>query len=294
MRKLLVLIFAMVFIAACSSPKQSTDKSVLAKVNNTTITKENFLDKLDRLPEWARGRFQTEEGKKELLDEIIKEELLFQEAEKQGLHKDKEYMNKVDEFRRMTLISSLLKREIEDKTQLSEEELKDFYDKHPDEFNQGLQVKAKHILVDTEKEAKEIQEKLQKGGDFAELAKAHSKDKGSAVNGGDLGFFTKGRMVPKFEHVAFNLKPGELSDPVKTQFGYHLIQVTEKKEGTLRAFEEVKASIERRLKMERQRETFDTYIEKLKGDGKKVNINEEELKSVVIESAPVDSTPEGH
>jgi peptidyl-prolyl cis-trans isomerase C len=286
MRKLMVLLFAMVFIAACSSPKQSTDKSVLAKVNNTTITKENFLDKLDRLPEWARGRFQTDEGKKELLDEIIKEELLFQEAEKQGLHKDKEYMNKVDEFRRMTLISSLLKREIEDKTQLSEEDLKDFYDKHPDEFNQGLQVKAKHILVDTEEEAKEIQEKLQKGGDFAELAKAHSKDKGSAVNGGDLGFFTKGRMVPEFEHVAFNLKPGELSDPVKTQFGYHLIQVTEKKEGTQRAFEEVKASIERRLKMEKQRETFDTYIEKLKGDGKKVSINEEGLKSVVIESAP--------
>ncbi len=286
MKKLLVLIFVMVFITACSSPKQSTDKSVIAKVNNTAITKENFLDKLDRLPEWAKNRFQTDEGKKELLDEIIKEELLFQEAEKQGLHKDKEYMNKVDEFRRMTLVSNLLKREIEDKTILSEEDLKNFYDKHPDEFNQGIQVKAKHILVDTEEEAKEIQEKLQKGGDFTELAKAHSKDKGSAVNGGDLGFFTKGRMVPEFEHAAFNLKPGELSDPVKTQFGYHLIQVTEKKEGTQRAFEEVKASIERRLKMERQRETFDAYIEKLKGDGKNVEINEEALKSVVIESAP--------
>ncbi|GBE05225.1 MAG TPA: peptidylprolyl isomerase [Nitrospirae bacterium] len=286
MKKLLILIFAVMIITGCNTAKQGagTGKN-LAKINSTTITKEAFLNKLEVIPEWARARFQSEEGKKELLNEMVKEELLYQEAKKQGLNKDKDFIEKVKEFKKMTLLSALLKKEIENNSRVDEQEIRNFYDTHPEEFTADLQVKARHILVDTEEEANDILGKLKKGADFAELAKKYSKDKGSAVNGGDLGFFGRGRMVPEFEHVAFNLKPGEPSSPVKTQFGFHIIEVMEKKEGTLRGFEEVKNSIQRRLAVEKQKNAFDSYIEELKKKNK-VETYEEALKDITFKKTP--------
>ncbi len=133
MKKLLVLMFVAIFAVGCSS-KESPTNSVLAEVNTSTITKEDFIEKINRLPEWARSRFQSEKGKKEFLEEIIKEELLYQEAKKQGLNKDKKFQDRVEEFKKMTLISALLKKEIEEKAKTDAKELREFYDKNRDEF----------------------------------------------------------------------------------------------------------------------------------------------------------------
>ena len=105
------------------------------------------------------------------------------------------------------------------------------------------EVHARHILVETEDDAKAIAAELKKGADFAELAKKKSKDPG-ASDGGDLGFFTKDQMVPEFSAVAFTLEPGKISDPVKSQFGWHIIKVEEKRNRQAPAFEQVKAQIE--------------------------------------------------
>ena len=105
------------------------------------------------------------------------------------------------------------------------------------------EVRARHILVETEDEAKAVEEELKKGADFAELAKKKSKDPG-ASDGGDLGFFTKDQMVPEFSAVAFALEPGKISDPVKSQFGWHVIKVEEKRNRKPPDFEQVKAQIE--------------------------------------------------
>jgi peptidyl-prolyl cis-trans isomerase C len=285
MKKLLVLMFIAIFAVGCTS-KESSTNPVIAKINTTTITKEDFIKKINRLPEWARNRFQNEEGKKQFLEEVIKEEILYQEAKKKGLNKDKEFQDRVEEFKKMTLIAVLLKKEVEEKAKADTKEVRDFYDKHQDEFKTGLEVRASHVLVSTEAEAKDILKRIQQGENFSKLAEEFTLDKGTAKKGGDLGFFGRGRMVPEFEKVAFSLKAGEVSNPVKSQFGYHIIQVTDRKEGKLRDFEEVKTSVERRLTVEKQRTLFESYIRKLQEDSK-IETYEAELEILKIEEAPV-------
>jgi parvulin-like peptidyl-prolyl isomerase len=133
--------------------------------------------------------------------------------------------------------------------------------------------------VKTEEEAKKIEERLKKGEDFTQLAKKYSIDTVSAKNGGDLGFFSRGQMAPEFEAAASRLKPGEISDPIKTQFGYHIIKVTDKKMGQVVEFEKVKNLISQNLVAEKQKEVFDSYIEGLK-KSYKVEINKEALSKL--------------
>jgi peptidyl-prolyl cis-trans isomerase C len=298
MKKLLILIVSAIIISGCAQ-KEEGGKDFLAKVNSKTITKEDFNNKLNTLPEWARGRFKSVEGQKEFLDEIIKEELLYQEAINRNVDKEVEIMEKIEEFKRMTMISTLLKREIEAKTSLKENEAKEFYEKHKDNFMTGLEVKAQHILVDTKEEADDLLKKIMKNESFSELAKNFSKDKGTAMKGGDLGYFSTGRMVPEFEKTAFSLKVGEISEPVKSQFGYHIIKVNDKKEGKLREFEEVKATIEKRLSMDKQKTIFETYVNNLKEKAANIDINEEVLGEMakeqtpsILQQNPVHGTPE--
>ncbi len=280
MKKLLILMFAAVLASGCTQ-KGDLDNSVIAKINDTKITKEDFLREISRVPEWARDRFKGKEGKEQFLDELIKKELIYLDAKKKGLDKDKEFIAKVEEFKKMTLLAAVLKKEIEEKTEVAEKDIKDFYDKNPDEFKKGAAVRARHILVDTEAEANDIVAKIKKGEDFSELAKSLSKDKDSAQKGGDLGFFSQGRMVPEFEKAAFSLKPDEVSNPVKTQFGYHIIKVIDKKEGAVVDFEQAKNVIKRRLLSEKQKSLFDSYIEGLKKNTKPVK-NEEALAAISL------------
>ena len=148
----------------------------------------------------------------------------------------------------------------------------------------GTEVRAKHILVDTEEQAKDILKRIRQKEDFSKLAEQYSKDKGSAKNGGDLGSFSRGRMVPQFEAGAFSLKVGEISGPVRTQFGYHIIQVTDKKEGRIGTFEEVKGGLEKQLMIEKQKALFDSYIEKLKKNSKiETAAYESELKALKLD-----------
>ncbi len=267
MKKILSLILAGFFVFGCAQKGTSTG-TVIAKVNNTSITKEDFLKESKIVPEWAKQNFSSKDGKERFLEELIKKELIYQDAKNKGLDKDKEILAQVEEFKKMTLLSLVLKKEIEEKVQVSDEDAQDFYNKNQDKFNKGEEISASHILVDTEKEAKDILARLKKGENFAKLAMALSKDKGSAAKGGDLGFFTRGRMVPEFEEAAFSLKPGEISAPLKTQFGYHIIKVTERKAGAIVPFEEAKATVKRQLLSEKQKSAFDAYVEGLKKKSK--------------------------
>ena len=132
---------------------------------------------------------------------------------------------------------------IEGKAATTDEAMKKVYEDASKQITGEQEVHARHILVETEDEAKAIADELKKGADFAELAKKKSKDPG-ASDGGDLGFFTKDQMVPEFSAVAFALEPGKISDPVKSQFGWHIIKVEEKRNRQAPAFDQVKAQIE--------------------------------------------------
>jgi len=205
--------------------------------------------------------------------------MLYQEALKKGLEKTPDFQKKLDEFKKLTLVTELFEKEIMSKAKVSDQELKDYYDKHKEEFTSTIQIKASHILVKTEDEAKKVQARLKKGEKFGDIAKAVSIDPGSAKNGGDLGFFSKGQMVPEFEKAAASLNVDDISVPVKTQFGYHIIKVTDKKKGAPIEFEKIKDMIVQKLSGEKQKGAFEQYVGDLKKNYK-VEINKDALAKV--------------
>jgi peptidyl-prolyl cis-trans isomerase C len=283
MRKVLVFILTIpllfAFIACAKKTEEQKQGPYLAMVGSSKITQADLDREVKTLPEFAQKLFEGPEGKERFLNELIKKELLYQEAVKKGIDKDPEYQKKVEEFKKLTLIGQLLEKELETKAKVTDQDVKAYYEKHKAELASVSQIKASHILVKTEDEAKKIEAMLRKGGNFAELAKKDSIDTGSAKNGGDLGYFSPGQMVPEFEQAAARLKPGEISEPIKTKFGYHIIKVTDKKMGKPVEFEKVKNVLQQRLSAEKQKEVFDTYVESLK-KSYKVEINKEALSKL--------------
>jgi foldase protein PrsA len=148
---------------------------------------------------------------------------------------------------------------------IEEDALLAFFEENKSDYDEPEQVIASHILVATEEEAKEIKQQLDEGADFAELAREKSLDVTTAVAGGDVGWFPRGRMAEEFEKTAFKLMPGQMSGPVKTDFGYHIIKVTDRKAAREAAFEEVRDDIEKGLKMQ-QSKTAQQLVAELKLD----------------------------
>lgn len=201
--------------------KLINDAAIISYMKNNKIEieaseiEEKYADYMERIKDQTEANeFFAEHG----IDEVfIKEQI------KTDLYMNKFYEN--------------LSKELD----LSEEKLKEYYEQNKEEYR-NIQVKASHILVDKEEEARDILNKIKGGQDFSELAKEFSKDPGSAPQGGDLGFFSKDMMVPEFDEAAFNLQPGEISEPIKTTYGYHIIKVFDKID-ELSSFEDVKEEI---------------------------------------------------
>lgn len=282
MKKFLILTAAILLVSGCSQTDNTkSDSPTLAKVGDVTVTQEDYLKELEALPEWARDKLNSDKNKEDFLDSIIEKELLYAEAKKNRLDRDKAFIAKLEKFKKMNLITILLEKEIRDKIMVDDTEAKNHFDNNPERYKKDAGVNASHILVETEAEGNSILEKLKNGEDFAKLAAEHSKDASNARNGGDLGFFSRGRMVPEFEEAAFNLNVGEISGLVKTRFGYHIIKVTDKKEGTQLSFEETKDLVKKQLQAKKQRDTYKAFIDKLKSNTE-VTKNTEALSEVVL------------
>lgn len=283
----------------------------VAMVNGTPITQAEF----DRSMGFASRQSSrmgrpVDEGqmKEEALDQLIGRELLYQESKKAGIQIDdktvdermaqwKKQFPTEDDYKKALkeinltedLLTSdmkkglLIEKFITDKfvntTTVSEKEIKDFYDSHPEMFKQPEQVKASHILIKVKPDAtqseqdealkkiKEVQEKHKKGENFAELAKAYSECPSSS-QGGDLGYFGRGQMAPPFEAAAFAMKPGEVSDIVKTAFGYHLIKVTDKKPESTLSFDQIKERLGQYLKQDKVQKEVKESVDRLRKEGK--------------------------
>lgn len=165
------------------------------------------------------------------------------------------------------LVSTMkIKKLLEPRIKVTEEEMKAFFEENKEDFAQEEQVKARHILVATEKEAQEIKDKLAKGEDFAALAKEYSTDDSTKNNGGQLGFFNRGDMVPEFEKAAFALAVGEISAPVKTEYGYHLIKVEEKKEAAAPNYEKSKVDIKEYLFNQKLQQEYNPWLQEVSAD----------------------------
>jgi parvulin-like peptidyl-prolyl isomerase len=184
-----------------------------------------------------------------------------------NFHFKDEFVKVQDRVKKELAIQVWQKQQL-DKVKVSNKELKNYYDKNKEEFNEKETVHARHILVKTEAEAKDIVKSLKssKGealkAKFIEEAKAKSTGP-SGPKGGDLGYFAQGQMVPEFNDKVFDMKVGTLSEPVKTQFGYHVIYLEDKKDKKTLAFTEVKSFIEQRLKMEKFKVNMKTKMAQL-------------------------------
>ena len=234
----------------------------LVTVNGVEISQQDVDTELMNA---TQGRFnqvppdKQAEFRKKVLQQLIAKELIFDDAKKTGVLKSKDFKDefvKVKKRIEKDLAIQIWQKNELDKIKVSDKELKNYYNKNKEEFNEKESVHARHILVKTEDEAKSIKSELGSlKGDtlkskFVELAKAKSTGP-SGPKGGDLGYFAQGQMVPEFNEKVFSMKVGTVSEPVKTQFGYHVIYLEDKKAKKTRAFTEVKSFIEQRLKMEK-------------------------------------------
>ena len=215
---------------------------VIATFAGKTLTSGRILKEIERLPAPSRAYLSAPDRKKQFVENMVLNELLFSEGQRQGYDKDADIDRQVNDLRRRLVVQKVV-REFQKAPEVTDEQAKKYYDDNPNLYS-TTQIKASHILVKDEKLAQEIHDQVKSDpSKFAELAKEKSVDKTSGQKGGDLGMFGQGRMVPDFERAAFALKAGEISDVVKTQYGFHVIMVVERKDGERRPFEQVKDQI---------------------------------------------------
>lgn len=260
-------------LTACNAQ----EGEIVAKVNGDVITKDEFYQEM------------LNAGGKQLLDRLIDQKLIEQAAKEKGVTATEEQVReRLDEMKhqfggeasfqtylaQFGITEEMLERDIRNQLlvegilgpemEISEKEMKEYFENNQDYLGEPEQVKARHILVETEEQANEVLAKLERGESFEALAEQYSTDEASKANGGDLGYFGRGEMVAEFEEVAFSLKPGETSRPVKTQFGYHIIRVEDHKEAKPAVYEEKKDEIETTLRQQKINEEMATWLNELR------------------------------
>jgi peptidyl-prolyl cis-trans isomerase C len=236
-----------------STPDMAHD--VLAIVNGATLTKMDYEQLLQQYRPEARSEAEQHKGR--FMRELVLQEILAQEGQRLQIEDDPQLQARLKIQKNSAIARAVVQKYIEEKSDVTDERLRDHYEKNKATFASDEQIAASHILLKTEAEAQAALEEIKQGKDFAEVAKAKSTGP-SAPQGGALGTFGRGRMVPAFEEAAFALKVGDVSAPVKTQFGYHIITVTDRTEAAPQSFDEVRDTIRRTLISE--------YVESLLDD----------------------------
>ena len=227
------LVAAFVFAAPLA---RAQDDPVVARVNGAEI-RQSDLNMAEEDVGNQVAQMAPDAKREYLINFLADMMLVAKAAEAKKMQDSADFKRKLNLARTKLLMEQFLQAEA--KTAVTETAMRKVYDEAVGQMSKEPEVRARHILVETEDEAKAVLAELKKGADFAELAKSRSKDPGSA-DGGDLGYFTKDQMVPEFSEVAFKLDKGQLSDPVKSQFGWHVIKVEDKRAKQPPAFDEVK------------------------------------------------------
>lgn len=257
---------------AAAAPSVAPDKVVLT-VGAEKITAEQFNQIIDSLPEQYRAAARGP-ARAQFADNLVNVMVLAQEGKRRKLDETSAYRT-VAKFQGENYLANQTIEQLSAAAKPAEADLKRYYEEHVNDYGQ---VKARHILIRTKNspvpikpgqkdltdeealaKTQELRKRLQGGEDFAKMAGEESDDTGSGARGGDLGTFRRGQMVPSFEEAAFAMKPGELSEPVKSQFGYHLIKVESRE---TKPFEEVKPDLERQLGPQQVQKTVDELVKK--------------------------------
>ena len=274
-----------------AAPAQGADDQgdVLATYAGKKLTTGRVTKEMERLPAPSRTYLQTPDRKRQFVENMVLNDLLYGEGQKLGYDKDDDIDRQVNDLRRRLVVQKVV-REFQKAPEITDEQAKAYYDANPNLYS-TTQIHASHILVKDEATAKEILDQLKADpSKFADIAKEKSIDKTSGAKGGDLGTFGQGRMVPEFERAAFALKPGEISDIVKTQYGYHIIMVSDRKEGERRPFDQVKDQIKSTLRNKAIQEQQDKRYADLKQSAN-VKIDDMVLDKLQVPQGPTGSEP---
>jgi peptidyl-prolyl cis-trans isomerase C len=261
----------LLFMVGGCGAKSEDPAQALAIVNGKTITLSEFELRWSQLPEYVRKNYAGPEGRKKLLNELIDREMLLQEAKKRGIDRDRNLLERVERFKEHTMLEALRREAVDSQVTVTPEELKEYYETHRDSFLASEEFRVSHILVKTAGEAADLKKRNTQGEDFSSLARKASLDASTKSNGGDLGLIKKGQTVPEFEQAVLKLKPGEVSEPVATQFGYHLIKLIERRPGPPLSFEEAKAQVREYILIEKKRTRLDELIASLRANAKAKN-----------------------
>lgn len=289
-RMFLVLIALLVALTACQPSGKCVEKAlfpqddgkVVAEFGGVKITDKYLKTYIDEMNPYLKSRYNTPEKKEELITKIIEGEMIAKKAIDAGLLNDLSLLTKIKSAIARQYSGITMKEEIEKMLEVSEEDMKKHFDENRSSFNQPEKVKASHILIKvdekrTKEEAKKIASKVLREAkvkakdpkSFTELVKEYSDDEGSKRRGGDIQYFERteegGKMVQPFSDAAFALKEvGDLSDLVETEFGFHVIKLTGKREKIEKSFEDVKKNIENTLKTEKRKLGFEDVMAKIK------------------------------
>ena len=286
--------------------QKSSKGQVIATVGDSVITKQDFEERLNRLNPYLRSRYQSLEQKKKLLDVMIRNDALAQEAMKLGLHKDA----KIIEQLKSELANATIKSEFDGKMKdslVTDEDVKKYYEEHIDQykrpetvrvsmmfFEKGARAKAEAILRQAKKEANDRRS-------FTKLAKEHSMDSETNLMGGDLNYMTSEELAQKygepFAKAAFELQnTNDISPLVETEKGFYILTLRGKRQAIDRPLDKVESSIKSRLYYSKRTEALDKWVEEVK-TRLKVKVNDEALGAIKVDTAevpaPGDLTPEG-
>lgn len=267
-------IAACVFLAIHSGMNaRAGEDNVVARIGNQEVTMADFRRWVGYSNQDTQKSLAAEPKRREmLLRQIVTSKVIADEARKNGFDGRDDVQENMELLVENFLTLEYLNKVIAGKVTVDEKELQDYYEKHKAGFTTPESVRASHILIKAPKTASEevqaearariedILERVKVGEDFAKLAGEYSEDPGSRKKGGDLGFFGRGTMVPEFEKAAFALEPGQVSDIVRTNYGFHIIRFEEKKEPSVQPFAAVRDKLLQALTVEKKKKAVDAYV----------------------------------
>jgi len=247
-------------------------ETIVASFDEFTIT----LADLDSMWEKVPPEYLTQITKSDLLDQMITEKLMLQDAKAKDLANDDKIKKQIEDMTNQILVQALIERDVLNAVEVTDVEAEEYFTENPEEFTEKEQVHLFNILVETEEEANAVLEELNSGKDFSEVAKEKSAGP-SADNGGDLGYISKGSIIPEIEDIIFSIEPEVFSEIVKTDYGFHILKISDKKPEELKEFETVKDIIIQTLLPEKQKTAFENLVNELKANAN-IELNEEPLK----------------
>ncbi|HPM76657.1 MAG TPA: peptidylprolyl isomerase [bacterium] len=299
-------LIATLIVVACTGPQGSTAKKsgeAVATVGSSSITVDDYQQILDRIPPFNRRRYASKNGKMELLDKLVEEELFYQEAMRKGLDKDEEFTSRMEQIRR-GILASMVKKELYDEdVEVTEADVKKYYDENQDKFMTPETIKVKLILIRLKRnataeeeaaakaKADEALKKLKGGANWDAIVEQYSEDRGTKKRGGVLPKVRKGMRGEEFDAVAFAMStPNQISDVFKDKRGFNIVQFVEKTPAELKDFASVEKSIERRMKQEKLKERIDGTLESLRTKAN-VKVYEDVLDGIQVDAGPEPGAP---